>query len=75
MLYILDEPTTGLHSTDTKKIINVLKELNEKGATIIIISHNMQMIEKCNYVIELGPSGGHMGGTIVREGYLSRTDL
>jgi len=74
VLYILDEPTTGLHATDTEKIIEVLKELNEKGATIIIISHNMQLIKECEYVIELGPGAGNKGGSIVREGYLSRTD-
>lgn len=75
MLYILDEPTTGLHSRDTEKIIKVLDELNEMGATIILVSHNRQMIHACDYVIELGPGGGHMGGTIVRQGQLSRADL
>ena len=75
VLYILDEPTTGLHATDTEKIIKVLKELNEKGATIVIIEHNMLLINECEYIIELGPGGGHRGGSIVREGYLSRTDL
>ena len=70
VLYILDEPTTGLHASDTEKIIDVLKELNEKGATIVIIEHNMQLISECEYIIELGPEGGHKGGTIVREGYV-----
>lgn len=72
VLFILDEPTTGLHKLDTVKIINVLKELNDKESTIIIISHNMQLIKECDYAIELGPGGGHMGGNIVREGYISR---
>lgn len=75
VLYILDEPTTGLHASDTEKIIDVLKELNGKGATIVIIEHNMQLIKECEYIIELGPGGGHMGGTIVREGYVSRADI
>jgi len=75
VIYILDEPTTGLHAEDTEKIIKVLKELNEKGSTIIIISHNMQLIRACEYVIELGPGGGHMGGSIVREGYISGANL
>lgn len=75
VLYILDEPTTGLHSSDIKRIAEVLKDLREKGATIIVIEHNKKLIEACDYAIELGPGGGHRGGTIVRQGYVSRANL
>jgi len=75
VLYILDEPTTGLHPSDTKRITEVLGELGSKGATIIIIEHNKDLIEACDYVIELGPSGGHRGGKIVRQGFVSRTNI
>jgi excinuclease ABC A subunit len=71
-LYILDEPTTGLHEEDVEKIIEVLKELKEKGATIIIIEHNMRMIHACDYIIELGPSGGNQGGQILQSGFIAQ---
>lgn len=70
-VYILDEPTTGLHEADVEKIIGVIRELNKKGATIIIIEHHLQMIRACDYLVELGPEGGDRGGKLVREGYLS----
>jgi len=69
ILYILDEPTTGLHEEDVEKVIGVLTELREKGATIIIIEHNLKMIKACDYIIELGPEGGDRGGYIVKTGY------
>ncbi len=68
VVYMLDEPTTGLHEDDVQKIIDVLKELNDKGATIIIIEHNDDMIKACDYAIELGPKGGDEGGKVVRVG-------
>ena len=69
ILYILDEPTTGLHEDDVEKVIGVLMELKEKGATIIVIEHNLKMIKACDYIIELGPEGGDRGGYIVTTGY------
>ncbi|WP_326907161.1 TrmO family methyltransferase domain-containing protein [Sedimentibacter sp. MB31-C6] len=69
ILYILDEPTTGLHEEDAEKVIAVLMELKEKGATIIIIEHNLKMINACDYIVELGPRGGNQGGYIIKVGY------
>ena len=61
VIYILDEPTTGLHDEDIDRLISVLKALNEKGATILVIEHNAQLIEICDRIIELGPGGGCHG--------------
>lgn len=72
VIYILDEPTTGLHEDDIKKVISVLDELKEKGATIIVIEHNMNLIKESDYVIELGPNGGAEGGYIIRSGYQNK---
>ncbi len=67
-LYILDEPTTGLHFDDIKKLIAVLNRLTEAGNTIIIIEHNMDVIKSADYIIDLGPEGGKLGGEIVAHG-------
>ena len=67
-LYILDEPTTGLHFEDIKRLLEVLKQLAQKGNTIIIIEHNIDVIKSSDWVIELGPEGGKGGGEIVFEG-------
>ena len=67
-LYILDEPTTGLHFDDIKKLVNVLNLLVAKGNTVIIIEHEIDVIKSCDWVIELGPEGGDQGGKIVFEG-------
>jgi len=67
-LYILDEPTTGLHFEDVKKLINVLNKLVEKGNTVIIIEHNLDVIKSADWIIDLGPEGGNKGGYIVAEG-------
>ena len=64
-LYILDEPTTGLHSYDVDKLCSVLKRLQEGGNTIIIIEHNLDVIKLADYIVDLGPEGGNGGGTIV----------
>jgi len=69
ILYILDEPTTGLHDEDIDKVIDVLHELKGKGASVIVIEHNLRLIKKCDYIVELGPEGGDRGGRIVRAGY------
>jgi excinuclease ABC subunit A len=67
-LYLLDEPTTGLHFHDVKKLIDVLNSLVEKGNTVVIIEHNLEMIKSGDYIIDLGPEGGDLGGYIVAEG-------
>ena len=67
-LYILDEPTTGLHFHDVKKLIEVLFALRNQGNTIIIIEHNLDVIKTCDWIIDIGPEGGKDGGTIVVSG-------
>jgi len=64
-LYILDEPTTGLHFHDTKQLLNVLVRLREHGNTIIIIEHNLDVIKTADWIIDLGPEGGNQGGQII----------
>jgi excinuclease ABC subunit A len=67
-LYILDEPTTGLHFDDVKRLLQVLTKLVEKGNTVIVIEHNMHVIKYADWIIDLGPEGGDEGGEIVAEG-------
>lgn len=67
-VYILDEPTTGLHFLDIQHLLNVLKELRDAGSTVIIIEHNLDVIVNCDHVIDMGPEGGPTGGKIVFEG-------
>ncbi|MCL2675856.1 MAG: excinuclease ABC subunit UvrA, partial [Firmicutes bacterium] len=67
-LYILDEPTTGLHTADVEKLISILQRLAGSGNTIVIIEHNLDMIKTADYVIDLGPESGAAGGDIVTEG-------
>lgn len=70
-LYILDEPTTGLHLYDIEKLVNTLYKLVEKGNTVIIIEHNLEVIKNCQYVIDLGPDGGDKGGKMLYQGDIS----
>ena len=67
-LYILDEPTTGLHFEDVKHLLEVLTKLVEKGNTIIVIEHNMDVIKMADYIIDMGPEGGRKGGNVVVQG-------
>ena len=64
-LYILDEPTTGLHFADIQKLLDVLNKLADAGNTIIVIEHNLDVIKTADYIIDLGPEGGDMGGEII----------
>jgi len=67
-LYILDEPTTGLHFDDVRKLINVLQRLVDKGNTVLVIEHNLDVIKCADWIIDLGPEGGDEGGYIIAEG-------
>jgi len=67
-LYVLDEPTTGLHFADIHSLLNVLNRLADLGNTIIVIEHNMDVIKCADWIIDLGPEGGEAGGTVVAEG-------
>ena len=67
-LYLLDEPTTGLHFADVEKLLKVIRELVEKDNTVIVIEHNLDMIKNADWIIDLGPEGGQAGGKIVTQG-------
>jgi excinuclease ABC subunit A len=67
-LYILDEPTTGLHFEDIRMLMEVLNKLVDRGNTVIVIEHNLDVIKLADYIIDLGPEGGQAGGEIVAEG-------
>ena len=67
-IYILDEPTTGLHSADVHKLIDVLQKLVEAGNTVLVIEHNLDVVKSADYIIDLGPDGGDNGGEIVATG-------
>ena len=67
-LYILDEPTTGLHSYDVDKLLSILERLRDAGNTVIVIEHNLDVIKVADYIVDLGPEGGDGGGTIIANG-------
>jgi excinuclease ABC subunit A len=67
-LYILDEPTTGLHFHDIEQLLKVLHHLRDDGNTIVVIEHNLDVIKTADWVIDLGPEGGHRGGEIITVG-------
>ncbi len=66
--YILDEPTTGLHIADIEKLLQVLQKLVDRGNTVVVIEHNLEVIKEADYIIDLGPEGGDQGGQIVAQG-------
>ncbi|HBB70003.1 MAG TPA: excinuclease ABC subunit UvrA, partial [Geobacter sulfurreducens] len=67
-LYILDEPTTGLHFADIDLLLKVLHQLRDAGNTIVIIEHNLDVIKTADYIIDLGPEGGDRGGEVIATG-------
>ena len=67
-IYILDEPTTGLHFADVHKLVEILKRLSEGGNTVVVIEHNLDVIKTADYIIDIGPEGGSRGGTVVAQG-------
>jgi excinuclease ABC subunit A len=67
-LYILDEPSTGLHAVDVKRLIQVLQQLVDNGNTVVVIEHNLDIIKVADYLIDLGPEGGDAGGYVIATG-------
>ena len=67
-VYVLDEPTTGLHSEDIRKLLMVLQSLVDKGNSVIVIEHNLDVIKSADWIIDMGPEGGARGGLVVAEG-------
>ena len=67
-IYILDEPTTGLHFADVHKLIEILRRLSDGGNTVVVIEHNLDVIKTADYIIDIGPEGGDKGGTVIAKG-------
>ena len=67
-IYVLDEPTTGLHFADVHRLVDILARLCEGGNTVVVIEHNMDVIKTADYIIDIGPEGGEKGGTVIAEG-------
>ena len=67
-IYVLDEPTTGLHFADVHKLIEILRRLSDGGNTVVVIEHNLDVIKTADYLIDIGPNGGDKGGTVIAKG-------
>ena len=67
-IYILDEPTTGLHFADVHKLVEILRRLSDGGNTVVVIEHNLDVIKTADYIIDMGPEGGDGGGTVIAQG-------
>ena len=67
-MYILDEPTTGLHFADVHKLVDILRRLSDNGNSVVVIEHNLDVIKTADYIIDMGPEGGDGGGTVIAEG-------
>lgn len=67
-IYVLDEPTTGLHFADVHKLVVILRRLSEGGNTVVVIEHNLDVIKTADYIIDMGPEGGDRGGTVIAKG-------
>ena len=67
-IYILDEPTTGLHFADVHKLVDILHRLADGGNTVVVIEHNLDVIKTADYIIDIGPEGGDKGGTVFAQG-------
>jgi excinuclease ABC subunit A len=67
-VYVLDEPTTGLHFEDIRKLLRVLEDLVDKGNTVIVIEHNLDVVKTADWLIDMGPAGGHKGGSVIAVG-------
>ena len=67
-IYVLDEPTTGLHFADVHKLTDILQRLTEGGNTVVVIEHNLEVIKTADYIIDMGPEGGDKGGTVIAKG-------
>ena len=67
-IYILDEPTTGLHFADVHKLVEILRKLSDGGNTVVVIEHNLEVIKTADYIIDIGPEGGDKGGTVIAQG-------
>ena len=67
-IYVLDEPTTGLHFADVHKLVDILQRLTDAGNTVVVIEHNLDVIKTADYIIDMGPEGGDKGGTVIAKG-------
>jgi excinuclease ABC subunit A len=67
-IYVLDEPTTGLHFEDVNKLVRILKSLSEGGNTVVVIEHNLDVIKTADWILDMGPEGGDRGGTLIAQG-------
>lgn len=74
VLYVLDEPTIGLHPRDTHRLIETLSEIRDQGNTVVVVEHDKDVMDSADYLIEMGPEAGELGGSVVREGYRADFD-